>query len=72
MKITQHITENINSLPTGVPFTSSQFLKYGSRNSIDQTIVRLVKRGEITRITQGDLYKTQAESIWRPCLAKPF
>ena len=72
MKITQHITESINSLPTGVPFTSSQFLKYGSRNSIDQTIVRLVKRGEITRITRGIYIKPKQSRFAGPVLLSPF
>ena len=72
MKITQHITESINSLPTGVPFTSSQFLMYGSRNSIDQTIVRLVKRGKITRITRGIYVKPKQSRFTGPILLSPL
>jgi hypothetical protein len=72
MKITQHITESINSLPAGVPFTSSQFLMYGSRNSIDQSIVRLVKRGKITRITRGIYVKPKQSRFTGPVLLSPL
>ena len=39
MKITQHITESINSLPTGGSFfTSSQFLMYGSQTVLIKSL----------------------------------
>lgn len=53
MKITQKITENIRSIPEGAPFASSQFLEYGLRNSVDQIVLRLVKKGDITRVARG-------------------
>lgn len=53
MKIIKHITQNIQSIPEGVLFTSSQFLKYSHRNSVDQIVVRLAKKGEITRVSRG-------------------
>lgn len=72
MKITQHITENINSIPEGVPFASSQFLKYGSRNSVDQAIVRLMKRGEITRVTRGVYVKPKHNRFTSIVLPSPL
>jgi len=53
MPLTQKILQIINSLPQGQPFVSSKFLPYGSRANVDQSLVRLVKRGEIARIARG-------------------
>ncbi len=72
MKVTQHIIENINSLPKGVPFTSSQFLQYGSRNTIDQTIVRLTKRGEIIRVARGVYVKPKHSRFTGTVLPNSF
>lgn len=72
MKVTQYVINHIHSLPEGVPFTSSQFLKYGSRNSVDQTIVRLVKRGEITRVTRGVYIKPKHNRFTGLVLPSPL
>lgn len=53
MSLTEFILKNINHTPLGEPFLSSKFLAHGSRANLDQSLSRLVKRGEITRIARG-------------------
>ena len=42
------------------PFTNKQFLKLGSRASVDKALSRLVSEGVIQRIIRGVLMRPQA------------
>ncbi len=53
MSLTQKILQIVQTLPQGELFISSKFLAYGLRANVDQSLARLVKRGEITRIARG-------------------
>src|SRR6266567_7867440 len=47
------IRNRINEIEMGEPFTSTQFNALGTRAAVDQTLSRLVKQGEIARISRG-------------------
>lgn len=47
------IKSRISRLQRGKTFTSSSFLNLGSRTAVDKTLSRLVKEGEIERISRG-------------------
>jgi hypothetical protein len=47
------IRNRINEIGTGEPFTSTQLKTLGTRAAVDQTLSRLVKQGEISRISRG-------------------
>jgi hypothetical protein len=47
------IRKRINEIGVGEPFISIQFNALGTRAAVDQTLSRLVKRGEIARISRG-------------------
>ena len=53
MNITQAIRERLAQLPAGQPFTPALLAGMGSRASIDQTLSRLTKAGELERIGRG-------------------
>jgi len=53
MWTTAQIRRHIQRLPRGSLFTTRDMLGYGSRASVDQTMYRLVKRGEILRLARG-------------------
>src|ERR1700676_527210 len=53
MTTVQAIRNRISEIGVGEPFTSTQLKALGTRASVDQTLSRLVKRGEITRISRG-------------------
>jgi Family of unknown function (DUF6088) len=53
MTTVEAIRNRINEIGIGEPFTSAQFNALGTRASVDQTLARLVKQGEITRISRG-------------------
>lgn len=53
MTTVEAIRNRINAIGIGEPFTSTQFNALGTRASIDQTLFRLVKKGEITRLSRG-------------------
>jgi hypothetical protein len=45
------IRNHIKEIAIGEPFTSTQFNGLGTRASVGQTLSRLVKRGEIARVS---------------------
>ena len=53
MTTAEAIRNRISETGVGEPFTSTQFKALGTRASVDQTLARLVKQGEITRISRG-------------------
>ena len=53
MTTVEAIRNRINAIGVGEPFTSTQFNALGTRASVDQTLSRLVKKGEITRLSRG-------------------
>lgn len=53
MSTTEAIRTRIQRLPKGKPFTSSRFLKLGSRAAVDKALSRLVGEGEVERLARG-------------------
>ena len=53
MTTVEAVRNRINEIGVGEPFTSTQFNALGTRASVDQTLSRLVKQGEIARISRG-------------------
>lgn len=51
--VSEKILTWVRSQGRGTVFTPSDVLRYGSRAAIDQALSRLVKRGEIRRISRG-------------------
>jgi hypothetical protein len=51
--ITKSIRNHINQLDKNEPFTTREFLNYGQRAAVDQTLSRLVKQGFIVRLAPG-------------------
>lgn len=55
------IRKHINLLPPGVPFATRHLLSYGSRESVDQALYRLVKQNHITRLARGIFVKPASD-----------
>lgn len=53
MTAVEAIRNQINGITLGEPFISAQFSAFGTRASVDQSLSRLVKKGEIARISRG-------------------
>jgi hypothetical protein len=53
MSTTEAIRTHIQRQPKGKPFTSSRFLKLGSRSAVDKALSRLVGEGKIERLARG-------------------
>lgn len=53
MTTAEAIRKQIKERDVGAPFTSTQFKGVGTRASVDQTLSRLVKQGEIVRVSRG-------------------
>lgn len=53
MTTTKAIRNRINEIGAGEPFTSTAFVTLGSRPAIDQTLSRLVGKGELVRLARG-------------------
>ena len=66
MTIVEAIRNRINEIGVGESFTSTQFKALGTRASVDQTLSRLVKQGEIIRISRRVFGSPQKEPLrWR-------
>ena len=59
MPLTTQIRRRIVRKPKGDPFASKEFLPFGSRAAVDQTLSRMVKAGEIVRVARGIFVKPQ-------------
>ena len=53
MSVTKSIRTNVQRIKRGEPFTSTRFLRLGSRSAVDKALSRLVEEGTIHRITRG-------------------
>ena len=53
MSTAEAIRSNIGKLPRGQPFTTSRFAAQGSRGTVDRALSRLVRQGEIERLSRG-------------------
>ncbi len=53
MTSAEAIRKQIEEIGVGEPFTSTQFKGLGTRASVDQTLSRLVKQGEMVRVSRG-------------------
>ena len=53
MTTTEAIRTGLKRLPKGKPFTSSCFLKHGSRGAVGRALSRLVAEGKVKRLTNG-------------------
>lgn len=56
-----HIKRHIACLSDDKPFSTREFLAYGSRAAVDQTLWRLVQRGEIIRVARGLFIKKDSD-----------
>jgi hypothetical protein len=52
-RLTAKILEHLAQLPEGVPVSAKELLHLGSRAAIDQSLSRLVRRGQILRAGRG-------------------
>lgn len=53
MSTANTVRTKIKGTRKGEPFTNTQFLKIGSRASVDKALSRLVQEGEIERVARG-------------------
>ncbi|MEW5804726.1 MAG: DUF6088 family protein [bacterium] len=53
MSTIQKIREKVGNLKVGKPYTTRDFLQFGSRAAVDQALARLVKAGILSRPTRG-------------------
>ncbi len=67
-RCSSEIKKFIASLPPGQLFTTTQILlfssNYSSRNTIDQALARLVKRGTLQRLTSGIFVESQSRKTF--------
>jgi hypothetical protein len=47
------ILEHTEGLPEGAPISAKELLHFGSRAAVDQALSRLVKRGQLLRVSRG-------------------
>lgn len=53
MSVARSIVKRIQRMPKGLPFLGRRFAQFGSRDSVNKTLSRLVKAGTLERVTRG-------------------
>lgn len=72
MSITRTISEKINEIPRGQPFTNSSLQEYGTRAAVDQALSRLARSKEIVRVARGVYVRPQrSELLGKPIMPRP-
>jgi hypothetical protein len=71
MTIAAQIRSCIKAIPLGEPFTPTKFSAYGTRSAIDQTLYRLVKNGEIKRISRGIFVRPEVNRFIGDVMPEP-
>ena len=56
------VRAHVSTIPEGRPFATWLFLNYGPRSHVDQTLMRMVRNGEINRIVRGVFIKQKPGS----------
>jgi hypothetical protein len=57
----RRIRQQIAALPSGLPFATADFLAYGSRATVDQTLKRMKAEGQIIRVVRGIYMKQKPD-----------
>jgi hypothetical protein len=52
-RLTSAIMNHVAALPEGTPISAKELLHLGSRAAVDQSLSRLVQRGQLTRAVRG-------------------
>lgn len=71
-KTAQLIRQRIEEIPTGEPFTPSEFLAYGTRAAVDQALSRLVKAELIMRVIRGVFVRPKISRLLGKLSPKPL
>lgn len=71
-KTADRIREHINEMPLGQPFTPAELLELGTRASVDQNLTRLVKAGEIERVTRGVFVRPELNRFVGKVMPEPL
>ena len=71
-KTAQLIRQRIEEIPTGEPFTPSEFLAYGTRAAVDQALSRLVKAELIMRVIRGFFVRPKISRLLGKLSPKPL
>ena len=66
------IRQRIKAMPVGEPFSPVVFLAYGTRASVDQTLSRLVKAGNVERVTRGVFVRPEASRFVGKVMPEPL
>jgi hypothetical protein len=72
MKIAELIRNRIEQIPLGEPFAPTMFLELGSRAIVDQTLSRLIKAGQIVRVTRGVFVRPKKSRYVGNVMPEPF
>jgi hypothetical protein len=68
MYTSSHIRRYIFNLTNEAIFSTREFLSFGKRAAVDKCLSRLVKRGDIIRLTRGLFKKFDGNKAPDPCI----
>jgi hypothetical protein len=71
-KTSERIRQRIKAIPVGEPFTPAAFLMCGTRASVDQTLSRLIKAGEIARVARGVFVRPEVSRFVGKVMPEPL
>lgn len=71
MTTAEAIRKQIEGIPIGEPFTSTQFTGVGRRAAMDQVLSRMVKHGQIARVARGIFVRPKESKYAGPVTPAP-
>ena len=72
MNVTANVRSRLKKIPRGKPFTSRLFSELGSSAAIAQALSRMVKNGEIERVSQAIFVRLEMSQYVGKVLPEPF
>lgn len=63
MSISKTIQTRIRQLPRGKPFTTSHFATHGPRGAVNRALSRIVRKGEIERLSRGAFVRPRKSGV---------
>lgn len=72
MSIAERLRKHIELIAQGEPFTSKACLALGPRAAVDQALARLVRAGQIARVTRGVFVKPRSNRFVGNVMPEPL
>lgn len=72
MTIAEQIRKRVEEIPIGEPFTTASLLELGTRATVDQTLHRLARSGQIAAVSRGVYVRPKMSRFVGSVMPEPY